>query len=98
MSQPLFIMHNKHAPDCGVPPTFSNEEQEHYFGYFENAHGEQWIFVYDRGRRKGELRGGDAGWADPFPVEGGRLTDLVLGKEEQEWLRACWQAATPGAR
>ena len=98
MPQPFFTMHNKHVPACGTPPAVSNDESSCYFGYFKNAHGEQWVFVYDHRNKRGELRGGDVGWDTAHPVEGGRVPGLILGAEEQEWLRACWKAATAGSR
>lgn len=42
-------------------------------GYFENAHGEQLIFVYDHATQRGTLWCGDAGWEQPYPVVDGRV-------------------------
>jgi len=95
MDDQLFVMRNQHAPGCGEPPVFSNEVPGRYHGYFENAYGEQWVFVYDQTMKTGELRGGDAGWAQVYEVGNGQAEPrLVLQQEESEWLRACWRAAT----
>jgi hypothetical protein len=37
-----------------------------YIGYFCNLHGEQWLFVRERGATTAELYGGDVSWK---PVE-----------------------------
>ena len=62
-------------------------------GYFENPYGEQWIFTLDRVTGKATLRGGDVGWNTQFDVTNGAVADLILGQEEQLWLRACWSSA-----
>jgi hypothetical protein len=91
---PFFVIRNNHSPDCGEPPTIGNDPPGKYLGYFENAYGEQWVFVYDQATGAAELRGGDAGWENSFPVEDGRVAGLVLNKHEVQWLQACWAAAT----
>jgi hypothetical protein len=63
-------------------------------GYFENAHGEQWIFTFNRQTKKAELRGGDIGWNEVHEVHGGHVAGIVLSANEQKWLQACWSAAT----
>jgi len=63
-----------------------------YIGYFENRHGEQWIFTFDRATREARLRGGDAGWATAHPVCDGRVDGLILAPEEIAWLQVCWSA------
>ena len=85
-----------HGGQCS--PAFTNcpggtFDRSKYFGYFQNRFGEQWVFVYDPGRRVGELRGGDIGWETVVIVDGGEA-DVKLGKAETAWLRACWNAAT----
>ena len=94
MSLLLFAMQNRHSDSCGDPPRFSNEAPGKYYGYFENFFGEQWMFVYDRETKMGELRGGDAGWQNSFPVEEGRAEGVILDPDELQWLQACWTAAT----
>jgi hypothetical protein len=94
VSEPFFAMRNNHVSGCGEPPLVRNEAPGRYYGYFENAYGEQWVFVYDRANKTAELRGGDVGRGQVFQVVGGRAPGLVLGQEEAHWLRAGWSAAT----
>lgn len=94
MGKEFFIMENKHVESCGIPPVIKNEKSDQYFSYFENEHGEQWVFVYDPEIKKAELRGGDAGWDNVFIVENGQAKELVLNLNEKEWLQACWKSAT----
>jgi hypothetical protein len=96
--KPIFRVSNHHAPACGQPPAVDGDDLSCYHGYFENAHGEQFVFVYDRTTRQGTLWCGDAGWEHSFPVVDGQVQPasftLVLSEVEQTWLRACWAAAT----
>jgi hypothetical protein len=99
MKEPLiFGATNHHTFGCGAPPPLDDLASAAYRGYFENRYGEQAIFVYDDARRHGTLYLGDAGWATPYPVVDGRVPDLVLGRDEQAWRRACWRAARAAAR
>jgi hypothetical protein len=61
MSEPMLTIHNRHSAACGIPPAVSTEAADLYIGYFENRHGEQWIFTFDRATREARLRGRDAG-------------------------------------
>ena len=45
MSEPMLTIHNRHPATSGIPPAFSTEAADLYIGYFENRHGEQWIFA-----------------------------------------------------
>lgn len=94
MSKPFFEMHNRHIGACGNPPRVSNADSGNYFGYFENEHGEQWVFTYDRKSETGELCGGDVGWENAHQVRNGKVVELILNAEERKWLQACWEAAT----
>jgi hypothetical protein len=94
MSEPLLRIRNHHAPGCGDPPIVNDDDPDLYIGYFENPHGEQWIFTYHRKTKKAELRGGDAGWKTIFDVGGPTVPDLILGRYEATWLASCWRAAT----
>jgi hypothetical protein len=82
MSEPFFAMRNHHSEYCGEPPVFDTEMGRRYHSYFENWYGEQWVFVYDRDTRKGELHGGDADWRKVYAVVNGRAWDLILNQEE----------------
>ena len=92
--QPIFRVMNRHTDACGAPPAIDDSEPNRYLGYFENEHGEQAVFVYDRTRRMGTLSLGDAGWERSHPVVDGAVAGVVLGATEQAWLAACWMAAT----
>jgi hypothetical protein len=92
MPEPLVQIWNKHATSCGEPPTITNQATNQYIGYFQNRHGEQWVFVYHRERKVGELRGGDIGWDTVVVVRDGHA-DVTLGSDEAVWLQACWEAA-----
>jgi hypothetical protein len=92
--QPFFTIYNGHVEQAGTPPQLDSREPGTYFGYFENEHGEQWVFVYDHETERGVLQGGDAGWAEKFEVVDGTARNLILNSEERQWLLACWKAAT----
>ncbi len=93
MSQNLLTITNRHLSSCGTPIGWSNEDGR-YYGYFANAHGSQWVFVYDRATQVGQLYGGDIGWEAAEAVIEGRTPNLILASAESQWLTACWQAAT----
>jgi hypothetical protein len=92
--RPIFRVTNHHTDACGAPPAVDDSEPNRYLGYFENEHGEQTIFVYDRTRRAGMLSLGDAGWESSHAVVEGAVPGVVLGATERAWLAACWKAAT----
>jgi hypothetical protein len=94
MSEPLLRIRNHHVPGCGDPPIVNDDDPDLYVGYFENPHGEQWIFTYHRKTKKAKLRGGDAGWDQTFDVVNSTVAGLVLGRDEAAWLDSCWRAAT----
>lgn len=94
MDDAIFTMYNNHSKSCGTPPVVSNKKSKNYYGYFENEHGEQWIFIYNRETKKAELRGGDTEWQNIFIVNNGFVKELILDSEESNWLQACWKSAT----
>ena len=65
-----------------------------YLSYFENEHGEGWVFGLDSEKRA-FITGNDIDWeiiylpARPTPHPG-----IILNKSEQLWLAACWVATT----
>jgi hypothetical protein len=89
----VFCAYNHHAQSCGVPVAATNAAPDNYCGYFENEHGEQWVFVYDRTTKRGILKGGDVGWLEAIEVVDGAVP-IQLNPAEDIWLRTCWQAAT----
>jgi len=90
---PLFAVRNHHSAECGRPPHIDDRSPSHYLGYFENQHGEQAVFVYDRDIGQAIVCVGDAGWDAPHRVVDGAVPDLMLTETERLWVRACWQAA-----
>lgn len=98
MDKPLLLIKNKHGKSCGVPPAINNDHSKCYFGYYENVHGEQWIFVYNQETGTAELRGGDAGWERVFKVENGKVNSLILNEGERTWLQNCWETAGGNSR
>ena len=81
MPEPLLRIRNLHALACGDPPIVNSDGPDLYIGYFENVHGEQWIFTYHRETKKAELLGGDVGWNVRNQVTDGRVSDLILNAE-----------------
>lgn len=62
----VFAAHNTQDERCGSPPRLRNTAKPGlYHGYFENRHGEQFVFVFDRATGTGMVSGGDLGWDDP---------------------------------
>ncbi len=96
--QIIFQVPNKHSPNSGKPPQIDGSNPHRYFGYFENEHGEQALFVYDYTARTGTLWVGDAGWEKSYTVIDGDVPELILAASEKLWLRACWTAATAFAK
>ena len=91
----VFQVGNKHSTAAGKPPRIDGNAKGKYHGYFENEHGEQAIFVYDRETKSGILWMGDAEWEKPYKVIDGLAPELILlSQVEETWLQACWNAAT----
>ena len=100
MSKPIFSVSNHHPTTDNAPPEITDNDGNVYVGYFQNEHGEQWTFTFDRATRIGELRGGDVSWK-PHPVIdviGAPHVDMMLNAGESMWLQACWKAATAFSR
>jgi hypothetical protein len=91
---PLFQVRNHHSAESGPPPHIDDRSPNQYLGYFENQHGEQAVFVYDRDSHQAVLHLGDAGWETSHTVIDGAMPGRVLSEVEQLWVRVCWQAAT----
>jgi hypothetical protein len=91
--KPIFSVTNHHAEGCGAPPHVDDSAPKRYRGYFENEHGEQSVFVYDRATGTGTLQMGDAGWEVVHAVVDGDVPGLRLRPTERTWLAACWTAA-----
>jgi hypothetical protein len=95
MSEPLLTIRNHHSPACGDPPIVNEEGRSTYIGYFENQHGEQWIFTCNRLTGEAVLRGGDIGRNEQVPIVEGKANGLNLSRDEMLWLEVCVAAAMP---
>lgn len=56
----ILAIGNHHAGP--VPDLRARAEGAGYVSYYENQHGEQWIFIRDKDAGSGTLYGGDIGW------------------------------------
>ena len=93
-SNVVLTLENAHVASCGAPPNVRYRSSDtSYVGFFANQFGEQWVLVVDREAKTGVLRGGDIGWETEISVSDGQASELVMGKDEQPWLEACWRAA-----
>lgn len=93
---------NKHVESCGQPPQFDFDDFA-YVSYFENAHGEQSIFLYDSDENEVIVYLADAGWENPQVLPGRLLVentppshkenmDILPDSNEKIWLKACKSA------
>src|SRR5262245_39122847 len=87
----LLEIDNNHVTSCGDPPSLDATDK--YVGYFENPHGEQWVFIGDGETGKAMIRGGDVGWETQYNVS---LTDpcpnTILNDPEKVWIITCFMA------
>jgi hypothetical protein len=91
----VLSVENVHTESCGLPPAIAKgQDDDRYVGYFENRYGEQWVVEIDREAKTGVLRGGDIGWDQRVELRNGGVLDILLSRDEQAWLVACWRAAT----
>jgi hypothetical protein len=72
-------------------------EPKKYTSEFTNRHGEAWHFEYNYDTREGLLRGSDVDWKS-YGVRNGHAKDLILSKEEIQWLRSAWLEATTATK
>lgn len=75
----------------------SNADRSRYYGYFQNEHGDQWLFIYDRAQGTAILRGGDAQWEKVHTLRGPDDLPFSMTESEKAWVLACWAAASFGA-
>ncbi len=92
--QVIFSITNHHVEVAGVPPHIDDSQGNQLHYYFENRHGDQFIFVYDLDTNAGVLYCGDAGWEHPDSVMNGEPQRIALNTIEQAWLKDCWNTAT----
>jgi hypothetical protein len=100
MKNLVLTIKNKHIEMSGQPPNLMADG--FYTGYFENEHGEQMVFKYDRDKKEGKLWCGDWGWSDVVAVKFKEPPDFkiileperIINEQEEWWLSVCWWAAT----
>lgn len=78
-SPPLFQITNKHVDECGTPSPLPAdfETGPYYRSYFENEHGEQWLFWFNYDTKELHLRGGDCGWDQQHKVIAVAISDVA---------------------
>lgn len=82
--------HGQESPACLLEKPGPSEMRS----YFENEHGEQWVFCINRDTGDGYLHGGDIGWDDPIPFKKFVPTrGIMMSDSEKLWLHACVKAA-----
>ena len=64
-----------------VRPEFERE--------YKNLHGETWRLYFDPLISRAAVTGDDVGW-DVYPVYEGTARNLVVSKDESEWLISAW--------
>jgi len=91
--QRLLEIDNVHVADCGPPPSLDATDK--YVGYFENPHGEQWVFIGDSKTGKAVIRGGDCGWETGYEVSlKSPCPHAILNDPEKMWIISCFMAMT----
>ena len=87
----LLQIENCHVDECGLPPNIDAKEK--YISYFENSHGEQWVFIGDEQNKKASIYGGDINWEKPIEISNERICpNMVLDDLEKNWIVLCWAA------
>jgi hypothetical protein len=78
----VFAAHNRHHERCGPPPRLRTIDNPRlYHGYFENRHGEQFVFSFDRATGSGMVSGGDLGWNEPKAFTRALLDEALRGTQ-----------------
>jgi len=94
MPEILFMVGNHYFKTCGqLPGGTTDGDDGNYHSYFENEHGEQWLFTYNRREDRVYIQGGDLGW-ESFGLQ--HIRFKVLNTEEKLWLDACLRAVGAG--
>lgn len=90
----VFKADNKYRPERGEPPQ-ALRKQYYFSSYFENRHGDQLLFVYDKEEKKGYIYNGREGWVrktilSKEQLEAGSFnTHFSQYDDEQKWIEAC---------
>jgi hypothetical protein len=79
----VFGAYNVHSQHCGTPPgRLNSADLTLYYGYYENYHGEQFVFTYDREGQSGTIEGGDLEWGNTKTFTLGLLKQAVGATQE----------------
>lgn len=101
----IITLLNKHVEGCGEPPSIDFESYD-YVSYFENKHGEQSLFLFNKETDRVIVYIADGGWENPISLPSSELIGnnsqdqieapgIVPSPEEIKWLRACKSAIKP---
>ena len=89
----VFTIDNHHVPDSGKIPKLDLKGK--YKGYYENMHGEQFIFLGDYKNKKAVIRGGDFGWETEIEIFSGMgIGKWIFSNEEILWISHCYSTMT----
>jgi hypothetical protein len=89
----LLAIDNVHGSDSGPPPSLDATDK--YLGYFENPHGEQWVFIGNPKTGKAVIYGGDVGWPTEHEVSlENPCPAMILNESERLWIVTCFIAMT----
>lgn len=88
----LFSVNNHHHNSCGIHDVV-NGDDGNYHSYFENSHGEQWLFIGNRQTNDMFVYGGDLVWHNEYLVST-KGSNINLSEDETLWLFSCYIAFT----
>jgi len=85
----LLEIDNVHEGD----PAPKINAKDKYVGYFENAYGEQWVFVGDCKTGEAVIHGGDVDWEE-YKVSRENVipSGIILNDAETHWIISCFMA------
>jgi hypothetical protein len=89
----ILTIRNRHRQPA--PDLHASVAPNAYVAYFENADGNQWIFVRPPASDRGQLYSSTTDWA-PLEVAGTDQLAADLDDHERAWLQTAW--ATSEAR
>lgn len=92
----ILSISNNHTNAFPYKTLLVPSDKARYVGYYQNDHGEQWVFIYGKEYGGGLLIGGDLGWDTVVPLGNGAVPinqQVSLSQGEQLWLYSCWMAS-----
>jgi hypothetical protein len=92
----VLVVKNIHLAEAGPPPRLVDDGYTTLLTlYFTNDVGDQFVLQYDRNKRVGILRAGDAGWTHEIKIRNDALpTDIIFGFRELTVIAAVWEMWT----